>query len=148
MTMRTESMTISQFLHRNDNKKSMKDKMIEIGERFKDHGVRATVSTSVPLLLLSKYVATSYAHPQAVTTAAIPDAVKSKIVHAFDPLIELVTALSYPIAGVMIAGGCLFIMVGNREKGMSMIQTAAIGYILVQLSPLFLDLLVGIGEMV
>jgi hypothetical protein len=147
MFARTESMTIPQFLHRNNNKKSMKDKMIEIGERFKDHEVRATVSTSVPLLLLSKY-AISYAHPQAVTATAIPDAVKSKIIHAFDPLIELVTALSYPIAGVMIAGGCLFIMVGNREKGMSMIQTAAIGYILVQLSPLFLDLLVGIGEMV
>jgi hypothetical protein len=48
----------------------------------------------------------------------------------------------------MIAGGCLFIMVGNRERGMQMLQNAAIGYILVQLSPLMLDLLVGIGQSV
>jgi hypothetical protein len=146
MTMRTESMTIKEFLHRSE-KERLSDKMIRVGKRLNDTKVKATISTTVPLFFLSKY-AISYAHPQAVTTAAIPDAVKSKIIHAFDPLIELVTALSYPIAGVMIAGGCLFIMVGNREKGMSMIQTAAIGYILVQLSPLFLDLLVGIGEMV
>jgi hypothetical protein len=146
MTMRTESMTITEFLHRGE-KENLFEKLSKAGKRMNDVKVKAIVSTTVPLFLLSKYAFAS--HPQAVPVAAgIPDAVKSKIVHAFDPLIDLVQALSYPIAGVMIAGGCLFIMVGNREKGMSMIQTAAIGYILVQLSPLFLDLLVGIGEMV
>ncbi|MNI98350.1 hypothetical protein D3C73_1571790 [compost metagenome] len=58
---------------------------------------------------------------------------------------DLAISLSYPIAGVMIAGGCLFIMIGNREQGMKMLQNAAIGYILVQLSPMFLEMLVGIG---
>jgi hypothetical protein len=48
----------------------------------------------------------------------------------------------------MIAGGCLFVMVGNRDRGMSMLQNAAIGYILVQLSPMLLKLLVGIGSAV
>jgi hypothetical protein len=76
---------------------------------------------------------------------AVPNVVKEKILHAFDPLIDLAISLSYPIAGVMIAGGCLFVMTGNREKGMEMLQNAAIRYILVQLSPMLLKLLVGVG---
>jgi hypothetical protein len=81
----------------------------------------------------------------AVVASAIPEAVKGHVMRAFDPLIQLIVSLSYPIAGVMIAGGCLMIMVQQREKGMSMLQNAAIGYILVQLSPMILQLLVGIG---
>ena len=88
----------------------------------------------------------AFAAPEAVP--AIGGAIKDKIIHSFDPLIDLIQALAFPIAGVMIAGGCLFIMVGNRERGMQMLQNAAIGYILVQLSPLMLDLLVGIGQSV
>ncbi|MCI3925160.1 hypothetical protein MO973_33615 [Paenibacillus sp. TRM 82003] len=84
-------------------------------------------------------------------TEAVPviaEGLKSTVLHAFDPLIDLIMTLSYPVAGVMIAGGCLFIMVGQRERGMGMLQNAAIGYILVQLSPMLLKLLVGIGESV
>ncbi len=88
----------------------------------------------------------AFAAPEAVPV--IGGAIKDKIIHSFDPLIDLIQALAFPIAGVMIAGGCLFIMVGNRERGMQMLQNAAIGYILVQLSPLMLDLLVGIGQSV
>lgn len=66
----------------------------------------------------------------------------------FDPLIQMLQALAFPIAGVMIAGGCLFIMVGNRERGMNMLQNTAVGYILVQLLPMLLELLVGIGNSV
>jgi hypothetical protein len=82
-----------------------------------------------------------------VPAAAMGDGIKSTILHAFDPLVDLIVTLSYPIAGVMIAGGCLF-MFFNREKGIQILQNAAIGYILVQLSPLLLKLLVGIGNSV
>jgi len=40
-------------------------------------------------------------------------AIKGEIMHAFDPLIDLIVSLSYPVAGVMIAGGCLFIMMAT-----------------------------------
>lgn len=74
--------------------------------------------------------------------------IHSKVMHAFDPLVNLIQDLAHPIAAVMIAGGCLFIMVGNRERGMQILQNAAIGYILVQMAPLILSLLVGIGDSV
>lgn len=82
---------------------------------------------------------------EAVPAMSAAAGVHAKILHAFDPLVNLIQDLSYPIAAVMIAGGCLFVMVGNRERGMQMLQNAAIGYILVQMAPLLLSLLVGIG---
>lgn len=112
-----------------------------------DLKLKALASFGIPLTILAGLSQKAFAAaPEAVPVIA--DATKNKILHAFDPLIHLIQSLSYPIAGVMIAGGCLFIMVGHREQGMKMLQNAAIGYILVQMSPLILDLLVGIGHSV
>lgn len=128
--------------------------------RFNDPKLRALLGYAVPIAFLlnglppfgiTRAFAQTVTAAAPVVTDAVPamavmsDAFKGKVLHAFDPLINLIQSLSYPIAGVMIAGGCLFIMVGNREKGMQMLQNAAIGYILVQLSPMILQLLVGIG---
>lgn len=119
-----------------------------------DPKLKAVMSFAVPVIFLASGLAPfgitgAFAQSvNAMTPAAVPvlaTATQTKILHAFDPLIHLIQSLSYPIAGVMIAGGCLFIMVGNRERGMDMLRNAAIGYILVQLAPLFLELLVGIG---
>lgn len=143
---------------------------IDIG-RLDDPKVRSYLGHSVPLLAAvgailqggatQAFAATAapISHPPVATApglveagaAAIPaisEGLKSTVLHAFDPLIDLIVTLSYPIAGVMIAGGCLFIMVGQRDRGMGMLQNAAIGYILVQLSPMLLKLIVGIGESV
>jgi len=117
--------------------------------RFRfDPKLSALIGSAIPLFLASGYsrAFAQVADPAAVPAMAMSAATKAKIMHAFDPLIHLVQSLAYPIAGVMIAGGCLFIMCGNREKGMQMLQNAAIGYILVQLSPMLLELLVGIGN--
>jgi len=108
----------------------------------------AVVTSFLPFGKVSAHDIEEPAATAVMAAAAVPVAVKERILHAFDPLIDLAISLSYPIAGVMIAGGCLFIMIGNRERGMQMLQNAAIGYILVQLSPMFLNLLVGVGASV
>lgn len=87
-------------------------------------------------------------HAAALTTVSptsVSEGTRNMIVHAFDPLIDLIQILSYPIAGVMIAGGCLMIMINQKDKGVEWIRGAAIGYIIVQLSPLLLKILVGVG---
>jgi hypothetical protein len=116
---------------------------------MRDPKVKSIIGFAIPLVLLASGLPHAFAQP--VVDMAVPvlgSATKGTILHAFDPLIDLIQALAYPIAGVMIAGGCLFIMVGNKEKGMQMLQNAAIGYILVQLSPMILKLLVGVGSSV
>lgn len=128
--------------------------------RWNNPKVKVVLGYAIPLAFLlsglppfgiTRAIAQTVTATAPIVTDAVPtievmsEAFKGKVLHAFDPLIHLIQSLSYPIAGVMIAGGCLFIMVGNREKGMQMLQNAAIGYILVQLSPMILELLVGVG---
>lgn len=121
-----------------------------------ERGLKSVLGYTVPVVFASSFIpygsvsARGFDEPAqaALMAAAVPAAVKERILHAFDPLIDLAISLSYPIAGLMIAGGCLFIMIGNRERGMQMLQNSAIGYILVQLSPMFLNLLVGVGQTV
>lgn len=84
--------------------------------------------------------------PEIVAVEAMSGAVKAKIVHAFDPLIELMVGISLPIAGVMLTGGALMIMVGQKDLGFKLIMNSALGYVLVQMSPLFIDLLAGVGS--
>jgi hypothetical protein len=82
---------------------------------------------------------------EAIPVGVVPADMMAKIVHAFDPLIDLMVAVSLPIAGVMLTGGALMIMVGQKDMGFRLIMNSALGYVLVQMSPLFIDLLAGIG---
>lgn len=68
--------------------------------------------------------------------------VYERMIHAFDPLIDLIQALAYPVAMIVVLGGALFIMIGNKEKGFAMMQGAGLGYVLVQLMPMVLNILV------
>jgi hypothetical protein len=68
-----------------------------------------------------------------------------KIVDAFMPLVEMIQALAYPIALVMLSTGAIMFMINQKERGISYIQQASLGYLLVQLVPLFMKVLVGVG---
>ena len=136
--MKTHVMSIGEFMNPEPKVKVKKKQSME-------HHL-AALSTVVPLYFGMRMLTAHATEPEAVAVNALTDKVKGTVIHAFDPLIDLVIALSYPIAGVMIAAGSLFVMIGNKEKGYSMITTAAIGYILVQLSPMMMDLLVQIGN--
>lgn len=105
--------------------------------------MKVATGLTIPVTVMTGIPTVGFASP-AVATMSMPS-VTSAITKAFDPLIQLIVSLSYPIAGIMIAGGCLMILVGMKDKGTDMLRNAAIGYILVQLSPLLLKILVGVG---
>ena len=63
-----------------------------------------------------------------------------------DPVVQVMVAISFPIASVIMIGACFFFMLGNSERAWSMIMNAGLGYVLIQLSPLFLGVLREIGE--
>jgi 2-keto-3-deoxy-galactonokinase len=77
-----------------------------------------------------------------VTAAASNAALYDKMLHAFDPLITLIQALSYPVAMVVVLGGAIMIMINQKEKGFSLMQGAGLGYVLVQMAPMVLNILV------
>lgn len=86
----------------------------------------------------------AYSGDNAVAVAAAGNATKVDAFYdnAFDPLITLVQALVYSVAMVVVLGGALFIMIGNNEKGFTLMQNAELGYVLVQMTPLVLNILI------
>ncbi|WP_339167127.1 TrbC/VirB2 family protein [Brevibacillus sp. FSL L8-0520] len=72
--------------------------------------------------------------------------IADRIVSAFNPLIELVQGVSYPVAFLMICGSFLLIMVGQRSKGLAMLKWASVGYIGLQFAPAIMQILVSVGK--
>ena len=85
------------------------------------------------------------AQPEAIPAGAISGAITSQVIHAFDPLVDLMVSLSLPIASVILTGAALMVMINQKERGYAMMMQASIGYVIVQMVPLFIKLLAGIG---
>jgi hypothetical protein len=86
------------------------------------------------------------APPEVIQTGVIADKSLEAIANVMEPLINILVAVSFPVASVIMVGACFFFMFGNSEKAWSMIMNAGLGYVLIQMSPLFLNMLRTVGE--
>lgn len=84
--------------------------------------------------------------PEMIPTGLIADKSLNMLATALDPVIQILVAISFPIASVVMIGACFFFMFGNSEKAWNMIMNAGLGYVLIQMSPLFLEILRQIGK--
>jgi hypothetical protein len=134
---KTHAMSIREFLHEDYKVTKKVDKTY----------LRAAAASIVPLMTIP-YV-TAMAHPQVMpVNSVIADKTLNVIAHALDPVVDLLVAISFPIASVVMIGSCFYFMFGNSEKAWSGIQSAGLGYILIQVSPLLLNVLKEIGGVV
>jgi hypothetical protein len=95
-----------------------------------------TITVSTPLAV--EATAKEWMGEQALSTLA----------HVLDPVVDILVALSFPIASVVIVGSCFLFMFGNSEKAWTGIQNAGLGYVLIQVSPLILNVLKQVGNAV
>lgn len=86
--------------------------------------------------------------PEVIPAGFIADKSLEAIANVMDPLIQILVAVSFPVASVIMVGACFFFMFGNSEKAWSLIMNAGLGYVLIQMSPLFLNMLRTVGESV
>ena len=113
----------------------------QIGENKKN--LKDLLKASVTIPFVWDMVKGSKAFAQEVVeVGAVPEATKQSILHVFDPLIDL----ALPIARVMITGGALLILRGQKDKVFSLILNSSLGYCLVNLKPLLLTLLESVGK--
>lgn len=145
MFRKKETYTIKEFMNRG---KEQKVEVVPLSEwelkKAKEAGIMMGVS--LPLIFTgalksTKALAASTYQEGAVEVVGKVD-MYHKMIVAFDPLIGLVQALAYPVCMVVVLGGALFIMIGNKEKGFAMMQGAGLGYVLVQMTPIILNILV------
>jgi hypothetical protein len=154
MFRRTETIKLGDFMSGEYKRKGKRKKVVKTENKALNVAsvLGPVLIGSLPLFLYAgkplganAAAVTVMAQPEAIPAGIITDAAKEKIIHAFDPLVDLMVNLSLPIAGVMLTGGALMIMIGQKEAGYKLIFNAALGYVLVQMSPLFISLLAGVG---
>ncbi|TCN25465.1 hypothetical protein [Mesobacillus foraminis] len=135
--------SIKEFMSGN---KSLTVEVEKNGFEFKEEvreslGVLGALSV-IPLTTKQFFSSTPvFAAENAIPVVAPTDVMYDKMLHAFDPLITMIQALSYPVAMVVCLGGAIMVMIG-RDKGWDMMQGAGLGYVLVQILPLVLNILV------
>jgi hypothetical protein len=101
-------------------------------------------TNAVPVMMAAPVTTTQ----MAVTVGAkewMSSQTLSTLAHVLDPLVDIMVALSFPIASVIIVGSCFFFMFGKSEKAWDGIMKAGLGYVLIQVSPLILDVLKQVG---
>ena len=136
--------TISEFMngkHKEKKKVGLNGSRLEKLVWVPIAGLSVTVMSKVNDVL----AATDSISAAAIPASATSDAIANQVVHAFDPLVELMVGLSLPIASVIITGAALLIMMNRSDIGYPMMMRASMGYVLVQMVPLFIKLLVGVG---
>ncbi|MGE7932099.1 hypothetical protein [Viridibacillus arvi] len=101
-----------------------------------------TIEPAINSVLSPTDVITTMAQP----TGIIADKSLDMLANVLDPLVQIMVAVSFPVASVIMIGACFFFMFGNSEKAWSMIMNAGLGYVLIQLSPLFLNILREVGS--
>jgi hypothetical protein len=87
----------------------------------------------------------NYAQP-ASAEGMVAQHVANKIIVAFDPIVQMIQGLAYPVGLTMMCAGFLIIMTGNRHKGINMIKWAAIGFVGMQFAPAIMAILVEVGQ--
>lgn len=65
-----------------------------------------------------------------------------------NPIIDILVALALPLASLMMVGACFFIILGQKEKAYSIMFNSAIGYVLIQMSPMLLNIIKTAGTAV
>jgi len=158
--MKTQVMSLSEFMA---GEYKVKDK-----ERKKNRLKKATKLATTAVLpvvtcgavgtlgLTMTALAATNVVPASAPVAAVPVTAKewmgaqtlSTLAHVLDPVVDILVALSFPVASVVIVGACFLFMFGNSEKAWTMIQNAGLGYILIQVSPLIMDVLKQVGNAV
>lgn len=106
-------------------------------ERRKQNLDQAITSMSMTAVASHFILGASPAHASAMSDV---------IMKAFDPIVDLLQGISYPVAFIMISGGFLLIMTGQTSRGMHFIKWACLGYLGLQFAPALMKIVVTIGQ--
>ncbi|MEK4666572.1 hypothetical protein [Niallia sp. FSL R7-0271] len=141
-----QTIALNDFMSGNYKKEKKEVKIkVNVGKIVR----RIGTSIAIPLVMAKPaFAASNVEEVPASAKEWMGEQTISALAHALDPLVDVLVALSFPIASVIIVGGCFFFMLGNSEKAWSTIQNAGLGYVLIQISPLILSILKQIGNAV
>jgi hypothetical protein len=121
----------------------------------------AAVGSMIPLVLSSKAFAAESvsscgqtlavtAAPQAIPASGVADKAMGEVIaafaHLFDPIIDLMIAISFPVASAMIVWKIFMGFFKDQGEIWEGIGKISLVYVLVQMSPIFIKILKGLGS--
>jgi hypothetical protein len=133
---RTEVMSISEFMS-----KGREVNVVSAVSPMNSKMKTSAIVTGVSVMLTSRV---TFAQ-ESVPVISSKD-VSQEIIQAFNPIIDLAQGISYPIAFLAITIACIMYMVNQKEKAISLIQNASLGYIFVHLAPMFMKVLSKVSD--
>jgi hypothetical protein len=106
----------------------------------------ATPLIIAPSFLNKLAIPTFAAGNETAITAAttINQDVQNKIMSGFDPIIDLVSGLAYPLAFIGVTYAGILYMLKRPEEALDKIKHTALGFVLVNMAPLLMKLLVSV----
>ena len=106
-----------------------------------------TPLTWLPLLMTPAFLdglsIPTFAAGEAVETMGKAE-VSAKIMSGFDPIIDLVSGLAYPIAFISLSYAGILYMLKRPEDALDKVKHTALGFVLVQMAPLLMKLLISV----
>ncbi|MBD7966263.1 hypothetical protein [Fictibacillus norfolkensis] len=167
MFKRTETIKFSEFMSGEYNRKGNDKK-----ERRKANKVSIALTSSIPLFALAPkafaaspetvldgsaqtslkcmdYVASANIQAVPVNVGdVVGEKLLSSMAHLFDPLIDLIIGISFPVASVLILFKLFMGFFQDQGQVWEGVGKVAIVYILIQLFPVFSGILKTMGNMV
>lgn len=164
--------TISSFMNREHHKKAESKREYNRANKFATSGALLPLGVAIPSVFASAkstfaaspevvlnatdqsmkcmdYVAAASVQGSSIPVNALTNWSAGKATEIFatmlQPLIDIMLAISFPLASVMIISKLFLLFFGKKEECWSGIMSVATGYCLVQMSPIILDILKGIG---
>lgn len=116
----------------------------QVKEPTKPFRIDEEVSSATAILVAIPHLLSSVFRADVALAAGTKEQVSQQIMTAFDPLTNLVAGLAYPITFLTLTVAGIHWTLDHKEKAVSMMQGSAIGFIIVQMSPLLMKLLVEI----
>jgi len=83
-----------------------------------------------------------------IPTGYITDKSLETLATILDPVIQIMVGVSFPLASVIMVGAGFFFMLGQSEKAWDIIFKCGMGYIFINISPMLLEILRNIGQLI
>lgn len=116
----------------------------QVKDSTKPFRIDEEVSSTTAILVAIPHLMSNVFWADVALAASTKEQVSGQIMQAFDPLTHLVQGLAYPITFLTLTVAGIHWILDHKEKAVSMMQGSAIGFIIVQMSPLLMKMLVEI----
>ncbi len=154
MFRRTETIKFSEFMSGEYKKKGKVKETKGVNKKALITGSLIPLAFTTPKVFAAESInqcgnVLAVSAPQAIPANAITDKAMGELIsamaHIFDPLIDIVVTISFPVASAMIVFKLFMMFFKDQGEIWESIGKISLVYVLIQMSPIFIKILKQLG---